>query len=228
MSQDKIWEAYQNDPELQVMGYWDGGRISFISKQVKDVSRVLNIGVGVGTLEAILLNKGFDVYCLDPSETSISHLRMKLGLGDKARAGYSQAIPFDDAFFECVIMTEVLEHLTDEILNSTLDEVFRVLNPGGVFIGSVPADECLMENLVICPKCGEHFHRWGHQQSYSRERLTKLLNLKFKNVNVQRMIFPDYKNLNWKGKFSAILRGIQARFDIKGTAQNFYFKAVKN
>src|SRR6185312_3250597 len=98
-----------------------------------------------------------------------------LGLAEKARHGYSQDIPFNDGMFDVVIMSEVLEHLTDTVIASTLTEVHRVLKPGGRFIGTVPADEKLSSEQVICPDCGKIFHRWGHVQEFSTDRLRSLL-----------------------------------------------------
>ena len=45
-------------------------------------------------------------------------------------------LPFDDDRFDCVVATEVVEHVinTDHLLN----EANRVLKPGGLFVASVP------------------------------------------------------------------------------------------
>lgn len=225
MNQDKIWDVYQNDPELRHMGCRDGGRIPFIARHLPNGSRVLNIGVGRGSLEKFLSEKGVDVYCLDPSDKSITNLRESLGLGDKARVGYSQEIPFSDGCFDYVVMTEVLEHLSDEILDKTRKEVARVLKAGGAFIGSVPADEDLIESVVVCPECGKRFHRWGHLQSFSRSQLEEYLNRSFDKVLVKRVVFSDWPNLNWKGKASAIAKRIQAKCGAKGSGQNLFFVA---
>jgi SAM-dependent methyltransferase len=45
-------------------------------------------------------------------------------------------IPFPDASFDCVLCTEVLEHAEDPV--ALLDEMKRVLCPGGVLIATVP------------------------------------------------------------------------------------------
>ena len=228
MNQDKIWESYQNDEALQEMGCRDGGRIEYIAKRVPENGRILNIGVGRGTLERILIEKGREVYCLDPSETSINRLREDLSLGDRAKTGYSQDIPFEKNFFDCVVMTEVLEHLSDEILGQTLSEVCNVLKPNGLFIGSVPADEKLIDGAAVCPNCGEQFHRWGHQQSFNRERLINVLKQIFEVVEMRRIVFADWKTLNWKGKLDGAIRSIQAWLDRSGSNQNFFFMSRKS
>ncbi len=226
MDQDKIWELYQNDSALKLVGCKDHGRVAFIARHVPASASVLNIGVGVGTLERMLTASGNDIYSLDPSQTSINRLRTELHLGDKAKVGRAEEIPFAARSFDCVIMTEVLEHLTDETLARALDEVRRVLKPNGTFLGSVPADEDLADNLVVCPNCAERFHRWGHVQSFDMARLSSLLADKFHGANVKRVVFGDFSRLNWKGRISTCARMFQANIlNRKGSNQNFYFEA---
>ncbi|MAT50405.1 MAG: hypothetical protein CMK32_04380 [Porticoccaceae bacterium] len=227
MDQDKIWDVYQNDPELQCMGCRDGGRVGFFARRLSAPAKVLNIGVGRGSLEKRLVDKGVDVYSLDPSETTVQTLRDSLALGERARVGYSQAIPFEENFFDYVVMTEVLEHLSDEVMDQTRAEVVRVLKSGGMFIGSVPADEDLLDSMVICPDCGKRFHRWGHLQSFSRRRLQVFLAKSFVDVSIQRVSFTNWEGLNWKGRMASIAKRLQASMDIKGARQNFFFRAKK-
>ncbi len=61
---------------------------------------------------------------------------------NRAQVGFSQNIPFPDSQFDVVIMTEVLEHRTDDVLNATLGEVKRVLKPRGVL-----SEQCLLMKI---------------------------------------------------------------------------------
>ena len=224
MEQDKIWDAFQNDESL-VDSFIAQKRFVAIAKHIPQGSKVLNIGVGNGYLEKLLAKKGAEVYCLDPSGSSIEKIREQLELGERAQVGYSQSIPFSDGFFDFVIMSEVLEHLDDTVLGETLVDVSRALQSDGRFLGTVPADENLQEGVVVCPCCGEQFHRWGHVQSFSQTRLSQLLSAHFKNVKIHRKHFVDTRRLNWKGKIFGTFKAIQANFGFKGNNQNFYFDA---
>lgn len=164
MEQDKIWDYFQNEDGINDVFAGAFPRYNFLAQQTASGMQALNIGVGNGGLENILINKGVAVSCLDPSSKSIENIRQKYSLGDRTLVGYSHAIPFPDGQFDAVIMTEVLEHLDDNALNMTTKEVNRVLKPGGRFIGTVPVDENLFEGRVMCPQCGVPFHRWGHTQ----------------------------------------------------------------
>lgn len=173
------------------------------------------------------MRRGVKVRCLDPGDASIAGLRDELSLGDNARKGYAQAIPFNDAMFDCVVMSEVLEHLDDGAVHASLEEVQRVLRSGGRLIGTVPADEDLWASMVVCPCCGERFHRWGHVQEFSQQTLRDLLEGHFGSVEVRRLALIDYSRLNWKGKVAAVLRVVQARLGMRGSGQNFYFEAKR-
>lgn len=225
MNQEKIWEAFQNDESLLDLGFPARRRFEFIAKHIPKDSLALNIGVGNGYLESILIQKGVSVSCLDPSDSAIEKIREHFGLGERAKAGYSQAMPFTDASFDYVIMSEVLEHLDDAVIEKTLTEAKRVLKIGGKFLGTVPADENLKEGVVVCPKCGEYFHRWGHVQSFSQESLLDTLSLEFNNISIKRVVLSDFKQLNWKGKVLAVLKVFQVLLNLKGSTQNFFFVA---
>lgn len=227
MDQTKIWDHFQNDDEAGNVFINALPRYAFIAQQIAPGMSVLNIGVGHGGLEAILLKKGAVVSCLDPSEKSIENLRRLFALGDRAQVGFSQAMPFTDGQFDVVIMSEVLEHLNDEVLHTTLSEVSRVLGPRGRFIGTVPADENLLSNQAMCPHCGELFHRWGHMQAFSRSRLTQMLGSYFDKAMLSRHFFGDARTLNWKGLIGLIVKKVMVGLGIKGSGETYFFSALK-
>jgi SAM-dependent methyltransferase len=225
MDQTKIWEYFQNDNEVSDVFINVRPRYEFLSQQIAAGTHALNIGVGLGGLEAILLKKGVMVSCLDPSEAAIDGLRKQYALGDSAKVGFSQAIPFSHDQFDVVVMCEVLEHLSDEALHATIGEVRRVLKKAGRFIGTVPADENLLENRVMCPHCGEPFHRWGHLQSFGERRLGAILAEQFQRVKISRHFFGDPRMLNWKGRLSWGLKKLLVKLGAKGTGETFSFSA---
>ncbi len=227
MHQDKIWDYFQNNLEVSGLAFESSTRYHFIAKQIKTRADVLNIGIGRGGLEEILISKGVNAYCLDPSEKSIQRVKDLLGLADRAKVGYSQSIPYADNSFDTVIMTEVLEHLSDDVIKQTLKEVHRVLRSGGRFIGTVPADENLLKQRVVCPDCGKLFHQWGHVQSFSSEGLFQLLAGKYINVKITRKFLGTWGILNWKGKISWIIKSIFVSIGIKGDGESFFFTAQK-
>jgi len=227
MEQTKIWDYFQNKAERDEF-LASLPRYKFLAAQIPSDSSCLNIGVGRGGLEQCLLNQKVNVSSLDPSKDSIEHLRERFGMGDKALVGYSQAIPFPENTFDYVIMTEVLEHLSSEILTKTLSEVRRVLKFGGKFIGTVPSDENLADLQVICPKCGDVFHKWGHVQSFTRSSLFEIFSQAgFNDIAIKYRVFPDWKRPGVFNFFKSLVRYQLGSLGKKIAAPSLYFQGVK-
>lgn len=226
MDQEKIWDCYQNNNEME--GVFDNAfpRYEYIAQKIASGVSVLNIGVGRGGLENILLKKGVLVSCLDPDKATINKLRKQYELGERAQVGYSQAIPYLDGKFDVVVMSEVFEHLSDKILRSTLIEVRRVLKPGGRLIGTVPANEVLLGNQTVCPHCGEMFHRWGHLQSFSVTSLRELfLANNFTVLRTETRAFPDWRRGGLRNLVKNLIRYVLGRIGSPISIPNIYFEA---
>jgi SAM-dependent methyltransferase len=223
--QDRIWDYYQNDAADTFAG--SHSRLSYLAHQLQPTCKVLDIGVGSGAFEDFASKRGLEVFALDPSDRSIVALQERLGLGDRARVGYSTAIPFPDDFFDAVVVSEVLEHLSDEVLDQSLAEIERVLARGGRLLGTVPARERLADQDVVCPDCGVRFHRWGHRQSFDSARITHLLGARFDVEKVYERRFVTWSTLNWKGRVAAAAQLALHSVGVKGGNTNIVFKARK-
>jgi SAM-dependent methyltransferase len=223
--QDTIWESYQNDAAFAEYGCPSGGRHEFLAGKIEAGLSVLNIGIGRGTLERLLMERGVTVSCLDPSSRTVESVASLLGPRDRARVGHAQKIPWPDGEFDAVIMTEVLEHLDSATIGQALEETARILKPSGYFLGTVPADEELEASMVICPKCGDRFHRWGHQRSFSKESLRALLGRVFETVEVRRRVFADLTDLNLWGMLSYLQKKMLSFLGKKTGGQHFVFEA---
>lgn len=72
--------------------------------------------------------------------------------------GDIEAMPFEDASFATVVCTEVLEHVPYPA--KALDEIRRVLRPGGLLIGSVPCRSMIWKLRFLSSTCpgDEPFH----------------------------------------------------------------------
>ena len=85
--------------------------------------------------------------------------------------GDIEAMPFADGAFATVVCTEVLEHIPAPAM--ALREFQRVLQPGGVLIGSVPARSAIWRLRFLSSTCphSEPFHN-EYLPSEVREMLT--------------------------------------------------------
>jgi len=99
-------------------------------------ARVLDIGTSTGTNLRLLKELGFsNRQGLDSNEHAIRWCAEK-GLGE-VKLGDVCDLPFADREFDLVLATDVIEHVDDDV--KALQEVYRVLAPGGTAIISVPA-----------------------------------------------------------------------------------------
>ncbi len=194
MEQDKIWNYFQNEG-LEDHKFPEA-RQRFMLKYLNVGQTVLNIGIGSGALERLGIEKGVLMHSLDPSQRAIERLREELSMADRAQCGYAQAIPFLDNSFDVVVMSEVLEHLDDEVLAGSLSEVLRVLRPGGYLLCSTPYREDLGASRVVCPECGCVFHKVGHLQTFDKYAMRQLL--EGKGFQIQKTWLSTF--IDWERK----------------------------
>ena len=210
MEQEKIWDYFQNDgmnPHT-----FPEERQRFMLRYLKPTQVVLNIGVGSGALERLGLAKGVNMHSLDPNRNAIERLRESLGLGERAQVGFAEKIPIEQENFDAVVMSEVLEHLDDQTLADALDNVLRVLRPKGSLLISTPYQENLSANRVVCPDCGKAFHKFGHVQSFGKERMRSLLERH--EFNIDKMFVTSFVDWRRKGIINLLksaLRVVLAR-----------------
>lgn len=194
MQNDGIWEHIQTK-RVAMFDRAEGryrAMAALARRRVgRDGGRVLNIGIGPGRLERLLLERGWRVACLDPGAKALA---ANAPAGVDARCGYAQEMPFDAAAFEVVIASEVLEHIEPATRERALAEVARVLAPGGWFIGSVPFREVLADQEVICPDCEKVFHRWGHVSTFDLPAMREELSRQFEAVHCRRLTFVDWRS----------------------------------
>jgi SAM-dependent methyltransferase len=230
MNQEKIWHYFQNESPgtLQNSEERLRGLARQVQRRTKPGAKVLNVGIGPGLFEGMAIKMGMDVYTLDPDQEAINRLNEQAGMKGRARVGYLQSIPFSQDFFEAVVVSEVLEHLSDEVLEKALSEIQRVLRRGGFITGTTPARENLAEQLVVCPHCGERFHRWGHLQSFDEERMRLLLSKYFRAVEVKERHIDSWSRLNWKGKFLSLTKQLMLTLGVRSSGNSLYFLGMKN
>lgn len=94
--------------------------------------KVLEIGLGYGTISQMIAAAGTDYIGLDIAAGPVAMVNHRLsqnGLPGKAVQGSILAAPFPDATFDQAIAIGCLHHTGN--LQRALDEVWRVLKPGG-------------------------------------------------------------------------------------------------
>lgn len=108
--------------------------------------RVLDVGCGdARAYQQEVLSSVKELHGIDIDEKAVARARLK---GVQAIThDLSKRLPYDDNYFDCVIILEVLEHLFDPMF--ALKEMWRVMKPGGILITSVPNAGYLRERLKV-------------------------------------------------------------------------------
>jgi ubiquinone/menaquinone biosynthesis C-methylase UbiE len=96
---------------------------------------ILEIGSDNGVYSYLFRRRGGTWKSADVDERSVKAMR-DLVKTDVYRLVDGQPLPFADDEFDCVIIVDIIEHLHDEA--GFMQEVYRVLRPGGPLIVNAP------------------------------------------------------------------------------------------
>jgi tellurite methyltransferase len=100
-------------------------------------SLALDVGAGLGRHALALGRLGFTVEAIDASEAGIEQIRSAAAIEElpvHARAGRMDELPFGDGSFDLVLSFNVIYHGDKAIAQAAIDEMRRVLKPGGTLM----------------------------------------------------------------------------------------------
>ena len=197
INQEKIWEYFQNEG---VENFLNAEHrlyclFLFVKKyNEKQKINILNIGSGNGYFEKLCVEIGWNIHTLDIDKNAKENLTK---YGVSVHIDSIESIPLGDYYFDFVVCSEVLEHLTDKQLGNATLELYRVTKKDGYIIGTVPNDEKLFENITVCPNCSHKYHRWGHWQSFTQTKIRRIFNEKnFRKIKTKICVFKDFSELS--------------------------------
>lgn len=174
------------------------------SKMFEAKKNVLDYGCGPGFLLENLLNRDAVCHGFDFSEKSVELVNIKFnGRKNWNKAVFSKSLPmpYEDDTFDIITCIETLEHLLDNMIPSTLNEIKRLLKPNGVALFTTPNEENLCNNYIYCPFCNAEFHKVQHVRSFSKDTLKDLLeSFGYKVLFCNNLNFKDFQKtpMNWK------------------------------
>lgn len=146
------------------------GIVKFIKKKGLLKGNVLDYGCGAGhLLEQMLTEVDVDFYGLDFSADSIE----ETGKRTTGKPGLKQLVlidrlpsSFGDEQFDLITLVETIEHLQEDALHETMQELYRILKQNGRIFITTPFNEDLNSRLNFCPFCKSEFHEMQHMQSF--------------------------------------------------------------
>ncbi|HUJ04506.1 MAG TPA: methyltransferase domain-containing protein [Streptosporangiaceae bacterium] len=156
--------------------------VDFTRLPITAGDRLLDLGCGGGRHAFEAARRGARVVAVDTDRAELDGVaaifagmaqagEIPAGASGMTVAGDATRLPFPDGAFDTVIAAEVLEHLPAD--QKAMDEIARVLRPGGTVAVTVPA--WLPER--VCWRLSDDYHNTpgGHIRIFTRRELvTKL------------------------------------------------------
>lgn len=141
-------------------------------------SKVIDVGCGAGRHSFEAYRRGADVIAFDQDATELADvdavLRAMSETGEARPSataatvvGDALALPYPDSTFDCVIASEILEHVPAD--DTLIAELIRVLKIGGTLVVTVP--RWLPEQLCWLLSDEYHSNEGGHIRIYRASRL---------------------------------------------------------
>lgn len=115
---------------------------------------ILDFGCGDGFFAELVFGKGKITVGLDIENSRIEEARER-GVYTDTVSYDGSVIPFPDNHFDCVISNCVLEHIPT--VQKSIDEIYRVLKPGGHFLTGVMTD--MWERFMFGPQFFGDYYR---------------------------------------------------------------------
>lgn len=177
-----IEEAYHRSRGAFVIYALHAASYSF-AEPYCDGERVIDLGCGSGYGTARVAKFARAAVGVDISAEAVAFAKQRYKSSNLSfkRIDPDARLPFDDGEFDVALSFQVIEHVTDD--ERYIQEAFRILRPGGVFILITPD----RRNRLFPGQ--KPWNRW-HLREYSMQTLAKLVGRQFHIENSLRMGAP--------------------------------------
>lgn len=141
-------------------------------------TKVIDVGCGAGRHAFEAYRRGADVVAFDQNAAEVQDVQTILdAMAEGGEApesatatavvGDALALPYADGSFDCVIASEILEHIPDD--QAAISELIRVVKPGGMLAVSVP--RWFPERVCWWLSDDYHSNEGGHVRIYRASEL---------------------------------------------------------
>jgi SAM-dependent methyltransferase len=152
--------------------------VDFDRLQIGAGTKVIDVGCGQGRHSFEAFRRGANVIAFDQNAGDLNDvdeiLQAMKEQGEVPAAARAEAVkgdaldlPFADGTFDCVIASEILEHVPED--DKAIAELVRVLKPGGALAITVP--RWLPERVCWALSDEYHANEGGHIRIYRADQL---------------------------------------------------------
>src|SRR3989344_4552982 len=155
-----------------VQGYFMRKRLDLAFSMIgrRKFERVLDVGYGGGTFIPMLAKVAKKVYGIDTLPEKqlklVNEILKKEGISADLIVGSIFKTSYKSNFFDGIVCISVLEHFKGRQLNKAVNEMYRILKPGGVMVMGFPVKNPMTDFII------DHFlsfdpndiHPSGHKQ----------------------------------------------------------------
>jgi 2-polyprenyl-3-methyl-5-hydroxy-6-metoxy-1,4-benzoquinol methylase len=173
--------------------------VDFPELKLQPQSVVLDAGCGTGRhLRELAKIPSVKIIGIDTNEKELNEAYLSLQeIPAAATNDFSvmkadiNKLPFADESFDCVICSEVLEHIPEH--HAALTELVRVLKPQGILVISVP--RYYPERICWLISPAYHNNEGGHIRIYQKKKLAQMLaahGIKCWKINYKHALHAPY------------------------------------
>lgn len=135
-------------------------------EKFKNAGNLLDVGCAAGHFLEAAADRGWQCYGVEISDYSASLAKEKFG--ERIYCGSFETAPFPEAFFDLIIMSDVLEHFQDP--NPILEKIRTILRNDGILI-------------IVTPDSGSISARWL-KSNWTHFKLEHLIYFNRSNVEM--------------------------------------------
>jgi SAM-dependent methyltransferase len=221
----QVYDSLYREGSRETLGGYEYARwhalLHLITKVLKlrNINTLLDYGCGNG-LYIDLWKRAFqtsEMYFCDVSSVAIEQLKDRYPeFSSNVAVVRDNRAPFEDNFFDVILSVEVMEHVED--LDAYLNDIHRLLKPGGTFIWTTPCGNILsVEHIYSLLTCQIEETREGYRR-WKWEHPTHVRRLKSSEINgkLQRAGFGDI-GFRFRAHLFSFLCSCPARFSFFDT-----------
>ncbi len=167
LSMREYGKVDRNDPlrhyYAPVIGRLYRQRVEMSLAECSGGKRILEVGFGSG-LSFLNLNELYDeIYGLDlkADATQVEEVFRNKGIIVQLTNGDVLQMPYEDSFFDTILLISILEHMKPEQLDAAFTEIRRVLRPGGQVVYGVPVERPFMTFAFLLLRYNIHKHHFS-------------------------------------------------------------------